>query len=138
MGIEQSARWSYEATRSAPGEGRRAVGEFAASAGATARALGAIAVCVSEAMTNVVVHAYRHEGRPGRVEVEAELEGDALCVRVRDQGGGLEPRLDSPGLGMGLPLMAQFCASLVILAPEHGGTEVTMRFDLREQEDVGR
>ena len=136
MGIEPSARWSYEATRRAPGDGRRAVGEFAAAAGATARALGAIAVCVSEAMTNVVVHAYRHLDRPGRVDVEAVLEGDVLCVRIRDRGRGLEPRLDSPGLGLGIPLMAQLSAGLEILAGEDGGTDVTMRFDLREEEDA--
>jgi serine/threonine-protein kinase RsbW len=134
----ESARWSYEPTRTAPSQSRRAVSEFAASAGATDRALGAIAVCISEAVTNVVVHAYRHEDRPGRIEVEAELEGDALCVRIRDQGHGLEPRLDSPGLGLGLPLMAQLSASMEVRAPEHGGTEVTMRFDLREEEDANR
>jgi anti-sigma regulatory factor (Ser/Thr protein kinase) len=114
------------------------VSEFAASAGATARALGAIAVCVSEAITNAVVHAYRHEDRPGRVDVEAELDGDALCVRIRDHGGGLQPRLDSPGLGLGLPLIAKLSSSVEILTPEHGGTEITMRFDLREHEDNDR
>jgi anti-sigma regulatory factor (Ser/Thr protein kinase) len=74
-----TARWSFEATLRAPQEGRRAVREFAAGAGATARALGAIAVCVSEAMTNVVVHAYWHEDRPGRVEIQAEL----MAMRYR-------------------------------------------------------
>ena len=138
MGIERSARWSFEATRRAPGECRRSVGEFAASAGATDRALSAIALCVSEALTNVFVHAYRHEDRPGRVDVEAELDGDGLCVRVRDRGCGPKPRLDSPGLGLGLPLMAQFCTSVLVRARRHGGTEVTMQFDLREQEDVRR
>jgi anti-sigma regulatory factor (Ser/Thr protein kinase) len=136
VGIEPSAHWSYAATRRAPGDGRRAVGEFAASAGATARALGAIGVCVSEAMTNVVVHAYRHDDRPGSIELEVELEGDVLCVRVRDHGRGLEPRLDSPGLGLGIPLMAQLSAGLEILVAEDGGTDVTMRFDLREDEDA--
>ena len=135
MGVAPSARWSFEATRRSPGDGRRAVSEFAASAGATSRALGAIAVCVSEAMTNVVVHAYRHDDHPGRVEVEAELDGDALYVRVRDHGRGPEARLDSAGLGLGLPLMAQLSAGLEVLAGEHGGTEVTMRFDLREHQE---
>jgi anti-sigma regulatory factor (Ser/Thr protein kinase) len=133
-----SARWSFEATRSSPGEGRKAIREFAASAGATAQALGSIAVCVSEAMSNVVVHAYRQEDRPGRVELEAELDGDSLCVRVRDRGSGLEPRLDSPGLGLGLPLISRLSASSRIVSPEHGGTEIIMRFALREQEqDAG-
>ncbi len=130
------ARWSFEATREAPGKGRHAIRDFAAAAGATARALGAIAVCVTEAISNVVVHAYRHADRPGRVEMEAELDGDSLWVRVRDHGHGLEPRLDSPGLGLGLPLISQIAASSEIVSPEQAGTEVVMRFDLREQEDA--
>jgi serine/threonine-protein kinase RsbW len=131
-----TARWSFEATREAPREGRQAIREFAASAEATARALGSIAVCVTEAVTNVVVHAYGHDDRPGRVEMEAELDGDSLSVRVRDHGRGLEPRLDSPGLGLGLPLISQMSASSEVVSPERGGTEIIMRFDLREQEEV--
>jgi serine/threonine-protein kinase RsbW len=133
-----SGRWSFEATREAPGEGREAIRGFAASARPTARALGSIAVCVTEAMTNVVLHAYRHDDRPGIVEMEAELDGDSLCVRIRDHGHGLEPRLDSSGLGLGLPLISQISASSEIVSPEHGGAEIIMRFDLREQEDVAR
>ena len=98
-----SARWSFEASREAPGQGRHAIREFAASAEPTAWALSAIALCVTEAMTNVVVHAYRNHVPPGRIELEAELDGDSLCVRVRDHGDGLKPRLYSPGLGLGLP-----------------------------------
>jgi serine/threonine-protein kinase RsbW len=131
-----TASWTFEANREAPGGARRAISEFAAAAGATDRALGSVAVCISEAITNVVVHAYRHDDRPGRVEVEAELDGDWLWVRVRDQGRGLEPRLDSPGLGLGLPLIAQLSASSEIVSPEQGGTEIIMRFDVREQEEV--
>ena len=131
-----AARWKFEANREAPGDARRAISAFAAAAGATDRALDSVAVCISEAITNVVVHAYRHDDRPGRVEVEAELDGDWLWVRVRDQGRGLEPRLDSPGLGLGLPLIAQLSASSEIVSPEQGGTEIIMRFDVREQEEV--
>jgi serine/threonine-protein kinase RsbW len=131
-----TARWSFEATPEAPGDGRQAIREFAASAGATARALGSIAVCVSEAMTNVVVHAYRNDDRPGPVEMEAEHDGDSLWVRIRDHGHGLVPRLDSPGLGLGLPLISQMSASSEIVSPQHGGTEITMRFELSEQEEA--
>jgi serine/threonine-protein kinase RsbW len=131
-----TARWSFEATREAPGDGRRALRAFAAGAGATDRALGSVEVCVTEAITNAVMHAYRHDDRPGRVDIEAELDGDSLWIRVRDHGRGLEPRLDSPGLGLGLPLIAQLSASSEIVSPEHGGTEILMRFDVREQEEV--
>jgi serine/threonine-protein kinase RsbW len=131
-----TARWSFDATRQAPGDGRRAIQRFAGDAGATDRALDSVAVCVTEAITNAVVHAYRHHDRPGRVDMEAEVDGDSLWVRVRDQGRGLEPRLDSPGLGLGLPLIAQLSASSEIVSPEHGGTEIIMRFDVREQEEA--
>ena len=131
-----AAHWSFEATPDAPSDGRRAIREFAAGAGATDRALGSVAVCVSEAITNAVLHAYRHDDRPGRVDMKAELDGDSLWVRVRDQGRGLEPRLDSPGLGLGLPLIAQLSASSEIVSPEQGGTEIIMRFNVREQEEA--
>jgi serine/threonine-protein kinase RsbW len=133
----RGGRWSFEATRLAPGKGRQAIREFALHAQPTAHALDSIAVCVSEAMTNVVMHAYRNMASPGQIDMEAELDGDSLTVRVCDQGHGLEPRLDSPGLGLGLPLISQFSAGSEIVTPEHGGTEIIMRFDLREQGDVG-
>jgi anti-sigma regulatory factor (Ser/Thr protein kinase) len=132
-----AARWSFEATRGAPGKGREAIRKFAAAAQATAYALDSIALCVSEAMTNVVVHAYRDMPSQGEIEMEAELVDDSLTVRVSDQGQGLEPRLDSPGLGLGLPLISQFASGSEIVTPEDGGTEIIMRFDLREQEGPG-
>src|SRR5215208_3920207 len=131
-----TARWSFDVTAEAPGDARRAIGEFAASGGATARALGSIALCVSEAVTNVVVHAYRNEDRPGLVEMQAEHDGESLWVRIRDHGHGLMPRLESPGLGMGLPLISQMSASSEIVSPQHGGTEIIMRFELYQQEEA--
>jgi serine/threonine-protein kinase RsbW len=134
-----TARWSFEATRVAPGKGRQVIREFALPAEPTEHALGSIAVCVSEAMTNVVMHAYRDRDTdsPGQIDVEAELEDDSLTVRISDQGHGLEPRLDSPGLGLGFPLISQFAVSSDIASPEQGGTEIVMRFDLREQGEPG-
>lgn len=133
-----TARWSFEATTQAPGKGRHAIREFALHAQPTEHALGSIAVCVSEAMTNVVMHAYKDMPSPGLIDMEAELDGDSLTVWVRDQGHGLGPRLDSPGLGLGLPLISQFSAASEIASPEHGGTEIIMRFDLREHGDAGK
>ena len=132
-----SARWSLEATREAPTEGRHLVRDFVTSADAGWE-LDAIALCVTEAITNVVLHAYRNDARPGRVEIEAELAGAWLCVRVRDHGHGLKPRLDSPGLGLGLPLIAQISTRSEIVSSERGGTEIVMRFVANEQEGEGR
>lgn len=129
--------WSFEATRLAPGKGRQVVREFALAGHPTEHALGSIAVCVSEAMPNVVIHAYRDMDSPGGIDVEAELDGDSLTVRIIDEGHGLEPRLDSPGLGLGLPLISQFADASEISSPEEGGTEIIMRFDLRERGELG-
>jgi len=134
VGGVTSARWSFEASRAAPGQGRQAIREFAAAAEPTAWALGAIALCVTEALTNVVVHAYRDQERAGRVEMDAELDGNSLRVRVRDHGAGLKPRLDSPGLGLGLPLITRMSARAEVASPNGGGTEIIMRFDVREQD----
>jgi anti-sigma regulatory factor (Ser/Thr protein kinase) len=133
-----TASWSFEATRVAPGKGRRVIREFALPAQPTEHMLGSIAVCVSEAMTNVVVHAYRDIPSPGQIYLEAELDGDSLTVRVSDKGHGLEPRIDSDGLGLGLPLISKFSTASEIVSSDEGGTEVIMRFDLREQGDPGQ
>ena len=67
-----------------------------------------IALAVSEAVTNAVIHAYVDAPQPGDVEVFAKRHlGDGLEVRVCDDGRGMMPRSDSPGLGVGLPLVAK-------------------------------
>lgn len=83
-------------------------------------------LAVSEACTNAVIHAY--SGRDdGVMEIEATVESPLLHVLVRDRGRGLRPRLDSPGLGMGLPLIAALSASLELTTVD-GATEVRMAF----------
>ena len=92
--------------------------------------LSDIALAVTEATTNVVLHAYRDREEPGMVTIEAERLDDHVCLYVRDEGTGLTPRVDSPGLGLGLGLIAQVADSADVRAPETGGTEVVMRFNL--------
>jgi anti-sigma regulatory factor (Ser/Thr protein kinase) len=86
----------------------------------------AVEVAVSEAVSNVVLHAYRDGDAPGRVRIRANLEGEVLRVEVADRGRGMRPRADSPGLGLGLPLIAQL-ATHVDITSEHG-TSIVMDF----------
>jgi serine/threonine-protein kinase RsbW/stage II sporulation protein AB (anti-sigma F factor) len=88
---------------------------------------GPIALAVSEALTNVVVHAYR-ETDVGDVRVVACDEPDRLVVVVRDYGGGMLPRADSPGLGLGLPLISRMTDALQIEAADGAGTLLRMHF----------
>src|SRR6187549_1781413 len=49
---------------------------------------------------------------------------------VRDEGLGIVPRTDSPGLGLGLPLIATLAESLELGTDEGKHTEVRMTFRL--------
>src|SRR5919202_845239 len=80
---------------------RRIAREFAQEAGASARVAADVALAVSEAVTNAVVHAFV-ERPPGRVALAMEAGAGQLQVSVADDGRGMQPRADSPGLGLGL------------------------------------
>ena len=109
---------------------RNAVGAFALAQGATADAVAALQLAASEAMSNAVVHAFVDRPEPGTITVRAFLDGDELCVVVSDDGSGMRPRPDSPGLGVGLPLMTRTTQALNFRQRPEGGTEVAMRFSL--------
>jgi|SRR5215210_696355 len=129
--------WTFPAALEAPGVARRLARSFAAKHGADGATLAAIALCVSEAVANVVVHAYRESKQPGDVEIEARRPDGYLCVYVRDRGQGMSPRIDSPGLGIGLTVIAQSATSLEVRRPPLGGTELAMRFDLTQAAATG-
>ena len=89
----------------------------------------AIGVVVSEAVTNAVLHAYRDRERPGEVHVSAQLHDEGLEVAVADDGIGLRPRPDSPGVGLGMPLIADL-ADRVVISSEGPGTRIAAHFSL--------
>ena len=90
----------------------------------------AVELAVSEAVANVVVHAYRDRESiddPGRVRLTLDLDASGAWIVVADDGLGMSPRADSPGLGLGLSLIANLCADLEI-EQRADGTTVHMRF----------
>jgi serine/threonine-protein kinase RsbW/stage II sporulation protein AB (anti-sigma F factor) len=88
----------------------------------------AVALCVSEAVTNAVIHGYRDRAcADGAIELRAWEQDGGLFVVVRDHGRGLAARDDSPGMGLGLPLMAAM-ADRFSVAPDAPGTRVEMWF----------
>ena len=96
-----------------------------------------IRLAVSEACTNVVVHAYDDAPAAGLLEVEASCEHDEVAIVVRDRGRGIAPRTDSPGLGVGLPLIATLADRLEIANGVDGATEVRMHFALDPPRERG-
>jgi anti-sigma regulatory factor (Ser/Thr protein kinase) len=91
-----------------------------------------IVLAVSEATTNVVLHAYG--SRPGTMTVVANIDDGRLHVLVRDHGAGIAPPADTPRPGHGLALMDHVAASLEIIGSP-AGTDVLMTFDLIAEHD---
>jgi len=107
---------------------RHAVVEFARSNGASDRQLEDIALAVSEALTNAVVHAYPGQDSQGMLAVQAWVHERSLEVVVCDEGVGMLPRTDSPGLGVGLALIGRIVDQLELQETIPSGVRVRMTF----------
>jgi serine/threonine-protein kinase RsbW len=109
---------------------RRCLTEFLESVGAPGHVRFDAMLAVSEAANNVLQHAFRHRSAPGRLFVTGTVRDGEITIEVSDDGSGLAPRADSPGAGLGLPLMAQLSDDLVVANGADGGTAVTMTWSL--------
>jgi anti-sigma regulatory factor (Ser/Thr protein kinase) len=125
---DSGAAWVLPAVPSSVGQMRRRAAAFASATGASGEIAAAVALAVSETVTNAVVHAYA--GRePGHVTVRCRAEEERLVVEVVDEGRGIAARTDSPGIGQGLAMVGAVARSLEIAPrPAGPGTVVTMSF----------
>ena len=124
-----SGSWAAPASAESVGALRQAVVDFAGDHGVTEPCLSDIRLAVSEAVTNSVIHAFR--GRPEGTVIASVYMRDAewVEVRVTDDGSGMAPRDDSPGMGLGLPLIRHLADQFEHRRPAGGaGTELWMRF----------
>jgi serine/threonine-protein kinase RsbW len=125
MAEEIRFRGTFPGTPLGVAAARGEVEAVARDCGMDGLALGAVKLAVNEAVTNAVVHAYAEN--EGRISVTVELADKELSITVADTGAGLLPRADSPGLGMGLPLIAQLTERIDVRSDD-GGTEIRMWF----------
>jgi anti-sigma regulatory factor (Ser/Thr protein kinase) len=124
--VSTRRQWRSPAGATSIKELRDAVGAYAAGFGANDGLQEAIKVCVSEAVTNVVVQGV---GAPDAiVTVAAEREGSELVVEIADAGGGFAGQ--SVGGGLGLRLIGQLTDSFTIVAADADGTMIRMCFRL--------
>lgn len=108
---------------------RRAIELLAAAAGADPEQLEAIRLSVSEAVSNVVLHAYpRNE--PGLVHVTAAAGGNELTVLIADDGCGFRRPSARAGLGWGMALIGEAADRFTIMERSGGGTEARIGFRL--------
>jgi serine/threonine-protein kinase RsbW len=111
---------------------RHAVGSFAGTCGASA---ADAALATSEAITNAIIHGYR-DGRAGRVSVRAETNGPELELTVEDAGVGMTPHPESPGLNLGLAIIATVARDFAVDSHE-GGVRLRMTFPLAAAKSRG-
>ncbi len=114
---------------------RHAFGGFAEVLSVDEQTLADIKLAVTEACTNVVIHAYERDDL-GDLEVDATIDDQLLTVIIRDNGRGIVPRPDSPGLGLGLPLIATLAETLELGKDGDEHTEVRMTFRLDDEHEV--
>jgi anti-sigma regulatory factor (Ser/Thr protein kinase) len=96
--------------------------------------LDAIAIAVTEAVSNAVMHAYVGMPVPGTVQVTATTcRNGGLEVVVADDGRGPVPRDDSPGIGLGVPLMHALSDAVELRGRAGGGTRVRMLFAVADR-----
>jgi len=120
-------RWRFPATPPYVAHARYVASAHAKWLGADS---DAVALAVSEAFTNAIVHGYGAD-TAGEVEILALRHPAELEIRVSDDGRGIDPgaaqRADA---GFGLALLRQITSRLDLRLRPEGGTQVLMAFPL--------
>jgi serine/threonine-protein kinase RsbW len=94
-----------------------------------------LVLATNEMATNIMVHGYR--GRPGSIEIDLRLRGDAIEIRLRDQAPPFDPtRAPAPDLslplhkrpfgGMGVHVTRQLMDAIQYRVTPEGGNELTL------------
>src|SRR5262245_9949189 len=121
------SEWELPAEPASVTLARGHVKAFAEDHGVRPEELVDLTLAVTEAVTNAVLHAFIDRA-PGIVRVVVVTGADELTVVVTDDGRGMQPRADSPGLGLGLPTIGRLAALVDLREPPGGGTELSMTF----------
>ncbi len=124
---------------------RAVVSSFLVQADPTVEELSDIRTAVSEAVTNSVVHGYRHT--KGKIELTVKLlAGREIYIRIKDKGCGIadikqamEPLFttapEEERSGLGFSVMESFMDRLTVKSEVGRGTTVTMRKRLEKHDE---
>ncbi len=117
---------SLSAERENIGAVRAAVDRAARSFGMHEQARNDLKTLVSEACTNVVLHAYTEDEIDRPLEVELTRQEESVEVVVRDRGQGVSARPDPrpASLRLGLLLVGAMATSFQLRSARGGGTEL--------------
>jgi anti-sigma regulatory factor (Ser/Thr protein kinase) len=107
---------------------RRMVATAAVEMGLDPGRIDHLQLALSEALSNIVLHAYGAAG--GEMRVDLERDEDELRVVICDDGPGLGARPVTPGLGLGLGIVATASDRCEIATQPETGTRLTLVYDL--------
>lgn len=116
------------------GAARNAVLDHLEEAGLDPEVREDVRLALSEAVTNAVVHAFVGTD-PGRIRVRADEADDGVRIVVEDDGRGMQPRTDSPGMGLGMPLIANVSLRFDVHTAPGQGTQLCMWFARRDGDE---
>ncbi len=114
---------------------RTAISAFVLPLDPTIAELTEIKTAISEAVTNCIVHGYRHE--EGTIYIDAKItDSGKFVVKIRDKGFGIpdvksamEPLFTTGGeeqAGLGFTVMQNFMDKVTVRSKPQKGTSVTM------------
>ena len=126
-GVGPAFARAYPAMPQNVGVARRAVTEFLAQAEEDDLPISDVALALSEAFTNVVYHAYVGQ-QLGEARIRVDLMPDEVVLVIEDDGRGMMPRPDTPGLGLGLPTIATLAKHFDVTSTARQGTRVRATF----------
>ncbi len=119
------------------GTARAVISSFLVQTDPTVEELSDIRTAVSEAVTNAIVHGYRHQ--KGKIDITARLlSGREVYIKIRDCGCGIpdikqamEPLFttapEEERSGLGFSVMDSFMDKLSVKSTVGKGTTVIMR-----------
>ena len=119
-----------QATAAQVGAVRREIRRWLAAVVDDADAADDLVLAVSEAVENVVDHAFAGLDRPGTMTVTARVEDGEVVLSVGDDGRWQEPTRGATSRGRGLAMMESLADSAVVHTG-HDGTVVTLVHRLR-------
>ena len=124
---------------------RSAVCAFVSQLNPTLGEIDDIKTAVSEAVTNIVVHAYGEKG--GIVYIECRLSCDTIKIKIKDTGCGIDDislartplysgSSDSERSGLGFTVMETFMDEIDVISEKNAGTTVTMTKHIGNSENT--
>ena len=105
--------------------------------GVTVGEIEEVKVALSEAVTNIILHAYPEGEAAGKIYIKGVVEGGQLTLKIWDKGCGIsnltqamEPMYSGSGsgerTGMGFTVMQSFMDTLDVRTQKGKGTSVVM------------